>query len=278
MEVWTTHYPSWGFGTRRGELPPRWTFALITPHGDLEPPGRSFPDRRRRPHYPSWGFGTRPAPFRTTASAHYPSWGFGTRRRRPHRGAPAGLITPHGDLEPGAGLGRQDQRQLITPHGDLEPGHQGLRPTQVSLLITPHGDLEPAVFHAPLMASHSSLPLMGIWNPSFAGSSIVGLTLITPHGDLELHVQIRRQATRKAHYPSWGFGTSRRSADSGAELNSLPLMGIWNVGFADGPAPPRQDSLPLMGIWNLLADPLARLIVRSLPLMGIWNLPRMMLR
>ena len=215
------HYPSWGSGTRARADAMLARMALITPHGDREPPGCG-PSHRPvvRPHYPSWGSGTSflhrgevPTTLRLITphgdrelnrrvmvhqhdhATHYPSWGSGTRTRH-------FVLRTSGSHYPSWGSGTRERigmipavSKLITPHGDRE---RCLRAdagqAQSRRLITPHGDRERA--HIANLSAQ--------------------FNLITPHGDREL-VPLMGIGNELLDqflldilaylYPSWGSGT-----------------------------------------------------------------------
>ena len=239
-------------------------------------PRRSCRRWTNRPHYPSWGFGTSSSPndARNASSAHYPSWGFGTRLAAGERpqlvsslplmGIWNGPLPRYGSFRskahyPSWGFGTSELRHWsVSSSGPHYPSWgfgtcAGSCGRQASPeLITPHGDLERAAAAALRATFHSSLPLMGIWNS---------------------RVVRTRTRVRRAHYPSWGFGTPPRRPVRRPPRCSLPLMGIWNLAAVRTDAPPEpRSSLPLMGIWNdRAASRQTRNRLTSLPLMGIWN-------
>ena len=213
----TAHYPSWGSETRRvGHGPGRRPYVrlLITPHGDRKPtPTTALTETGRCSHYPSWGSETYTAALadlaavvslplmgignpaaaaagRRDSAAHYPSWGSETRYapQIPGGGAPADLITPHGD-----------RKLIVPPMSTYPPSSLPLmgigtwsapcQPPRGRALITPHGDRK-------------------------RGGRGAGRTLrsartrlITPHGDRKLAVAAVASQRRAAHYPSWGSET-----------------------------------------------------------------------
>ena len=75
----TSHYPSWGSGTRLQRVDHTRHLVLTTPHGDQERMSRMAESSDTVSHYPSWGSGTRgPSGEPPAPSSHYPSWGSGT--------------------------------------------------------------------------------------------------------------------------------------------------------------------------------------------------------
>ena len=252
-----THYPSWGSETAEPWAHVRESVVLITPHGD----------RKRQT------LGKR----------------FGCYR---------GLITPHGDRKPYGhpactlytrvslplmGIGNWDvlvpgddgTPALITPHGDRKHGWQRPVERRGSELITPHGDRKRPTGFAMRMRPTSSLPLMGIGNPTnrLFPSSLAGThypswgSETRPSGPAHCagpsaHYPSWGSETRAAsgdrrapigtHYPSWGSETSIvERIDTCRPLASLPLMGIGNLqGAGPGRATRPSFSLPLMGIGN----------------------------
>ncbi len=120
---WTTHYPSWGSGTRSCRADNGGVRLLITPHGDREPSCAALSDAGMFHSLPLMGIGN--TTHRTVARSTAP------------------LITPHGDRERGRGGGAVRGVQLITPHGDREPCPRCTSDSPVTSLITPHGDREP---------------------------------------------------------------------------------------------------------------------------------------
>ena len=211
---------------------------LITPHGDRE---RCWPGALRvchtaHAHYPSWGSGTRSPgtwPHSEPANCHsLPLMGIGNGRMQPAaRWSPAvsGLITPHGDREPGSvletfpqSLPLMGREHPILPHypswGSGTHGKaRNCRPISLPLMgignltgSSPKGSTAPGSFeaHYPSWGSGTG----AVPSPVDHGRT----SLITPHGDRELRQKQLATACRdhRSHYPSWGSGTvSRRALD-----------------------------------------------------------------
>ena len=217
----TTHYPSWGSGTRRwppGEPPTEPSLPLM----GIGNVGSSFTAPVNSSSLPLMGIGNW-----LTACTVLP---LGRRR----------LITAHGDRErthTSEHVVRPSEINLITPHGDREHDRARRRAVGVRHLssLPLMGIGNPRATRDPKLLGHVgiSLPLMGIGN-SKCSSAVDGMVFDFSHypswgsGTYDINAT-GMDATPEAHYPSWGSGTVRRSRSSLLSPDiSLPLMGIGN--------------------------------------------------
>ena len=259
----SSHYPSWGSGTRGHPLPVQPVLLLITPHGDRERHKHAVDQRGvSAPHYPSWGSGTTGTDpdGNEWSVTSLPLMGIGNRGNvvEPRRGRKR-LITPHGDRERGSmrerapirscslplmGIGNSTRRSgcragRTAPHypswgSGTEPDPRR-RLDALEPLITPHGDRE-------------RLGVVPERAPEIA--------LITPHGDREPPEQKSTETSARislplmrigngairpilpqyfgSHYPSWGSGTTRASRPASlATATHYPSWGSGTVNFGD---------------------------------------------
>ena len=159
------------------------------------------------------------------------------------------LITPHGDLEQyrlPAGLGVDaDSLPLMgiwnnigyLLASELTPTHYPSWGFGTKMLvhhascdfslITPHGDLERVFNSRSDVLQVVSLPLMGIWNLEVSKRLGISLDSLPLMGIWNLGHVKRTGPIQKAHYPSWGFGTSSLRASRGrSQLTHYPSWGF----------------------------------------------------
>ena len=272
----TTHYPSWGFGTRvANRSGSEVNRQLITPHGDLE---RSTGPKcccGRQGSLPLMGIWNTLASGRKRKDWNFslPLMGIWNPFRSAAARPPPPLITPHGDLE------QWRQFRCSSPH-DVSLPLMGIwnladRPVSAGLsrLITPHGDLEHATPSNLCAAVHPHYPSWGFGTPAPRRPAPLPESLITPHGDLEPASGERafRRTAGSTHYPSWGFGTPRRPPPQGATAAHYPSWGFGTLLRRHFDHPVHLAHYPSWGFGTSILTSSTGCPTVSLPLMGIWN-------
>ena len=204
------HYPSWGSGTVALGEPSPIGHRLTTPHGDrergVELPGERAQVRLTTPH------GDRERSLATSRhcspESHYPSWGSGTA-------APPRTANVRANSLPLMGIGNSGNtsREMMASMFSLPLmgiGNGGVvgRAPVTGRLTTPHGDREPRFATDSGSVFASSLPLMGIGNPSPCPIAVPkSISAHYPSWGSGTPFDKYHPNSLSAHYPSWGSGT-----------------------------------------------------------------------